>query len=251
MLLTANSKIIDNPLGEKHGIPLPWPSWDVPSLPRSLENAHPSKTWKNYDGEGKDSHNVFSLIGLGNNPISSDTDFINDARNGTLPNFSLVRAPHETSEHPPIDTWNQWDYPSGDVKSGMQWTVECVKAVRKNKALFSKTVIFITWDDWGGWYDSVDPEPIEKWTETEESRQVCDPQPGYEGTQFRYGSRVPCIVISPHAKRGHISHSLYSHVSLLRFCEVMFGLPNFNDRDKNADPMTDCFPPEFWTAVQS
>lgn len=251
MLLTADSPIIDNPLTEERGVPRPWPSWDVPSLPRSLDNAHPVKTWKNYDGDATDTHSVFGLIGLGNAPVSTDRQFIQDAQNNDLPNFSFVRAPHHQSEHPPYDRVDNWDYPSGDVNLGMRWTVECVEAVKQKQELFSKTVIFVTWDDWGGWYDSVKPPPVETWHETDTSRQVCGSHPSYEGTQFRYGSRVPCLVISPFAKKGHISKSQFSHVSLLRFCELIFGLPNLNDRDKNADPMTDCFPPQFWTNVHT
>jgi phospholipase C len=62
-----------------------------------------------------------------------------------------------------------------------------------------------------------------------------------DGTQFRYGSRVACLVLSPYAKQGYVSKTVHSHVSLLRFCEVQFGLAALNTRDGNADDMSDCF----------
>jgi len=48
-------------------------------------------------------------------------------------------------------------------------------------------------------------------------------------------------VISPYAKRGHVSHQENSHVSLLKFCEDTFGLAALNDRDRSSNAMSDCF----------
>ena len=91
----------------------------------------------------------------------------------------------------------------------MQWTVSQVNAIIQG-GLWPQTAIFITWDDWGGWYDHVNPPEVEKWT---------------DGTQFRYGTRVGCLVLSPYAKAGYISRTLHSHVSIVKFCETIFGLP--------------------------
>lgn len=65
--------------------------------------------------------------------------------------------------------------------------------------------------------------------------------PCYISPQFRYGPRVPCLVVSPYAKPGHISKTLHSHVSLLKFCEETFDLPALTKRDKAANDMSDCF----------
>src|SRR6266496_1128259 len=50
-----------------------------------------------------------------------------------------------------------------------------------------------------------------------------------------------CLVLSPFARSGYISKSLHSHVSLVRFCESIFGLPTLTQRDAQADDMSDCF----------
>jgi phospholipase C len=81
-------------------------------------------------------------------------------------------------------------------------------------------VIFITWDDYGGFYDHVDPPAIDA---------------------FGYGPRVPALVISPYSKRGYISHSVYSFESILKFIEERFSLPHMTARDDRANDMSDCF----------
>ena len=117
------------------------------------------------------------------------------------------------------------EHPVEPVKAGQSWTAQQVDAVVKG-GRWPSSVIFITWDDWGGWYDHVNPPLVEKWK---------------DGTQFRYGSRVGCLVLSPYARAHHISHRQHSHVSLVKFCETLFGLPPINARDKAADDMADCF----------
>jgi phospholipase C len=116
---------------------------------------------------------------------------------------------------------------------GPSWVSSIVNAVGQStcknpdgSSYWSTTAIIVTWDDWGGWYDHVDPPEVEKWS---------------DGTQFRYGSRVGCLVLSPYAKSGYISKVVHSHVSLMKFCETTFGLPSLNARDAAADEMSDCF----------
>jgi phospholipase C len=164
----------------------------------------------------------------GRNKFTSD-QFAKDATAGKLPNVSWVYATSQFDEHPP----DPGKGPMGNVTTGMQWTVDQVNAIVKG-GLWQKTAIFITWDDWGGWYDHVNPPSVEMW-------RLATPQPSYKGTQFRYGSRVPCLVLGPYAKSGYISKTFHSHVSLAKFCESLFGLPALNQRDAQADDMSDCF----------
>ena len=210
MLLTANSPVIDNPSGN--------PVYDLPSLPANLDAA--GLAWGNYGGY------AFELIkALAGHPQLSSARFATDAAVGKLPAVSWVYGPHAYSEHPP-DLQDRGANPRvGNVTNGMQWTVDQVDAIVKG-GLWPQTAVFITWDDWGGWYDHVDPPEVEKWT---------------DGTQFRYGSRVGCLVLSPYAKTGYISKVLHSHVSLIKFCETTFGLPSLNSRDNATDDMSDCF----------
>jgi phospholipase C len=167
------------------------------------------------------------------------TKFDTDAAAGNLPNVSWVYAPGspvELSEHPPYGK----NAGQQTVKLGSQWTADRVKKFGQSN-LWANSVIFITWDDWGGWYDHVDPPPMpkapvqSKWTGGSPAKG-----PSYTNTQFSYGTRVGCLVISPYSKKG-ISKTFHSHVSLVKFCEVTFGLKPVNARDAASDDMSDCF----------
>ena len=215
MLVAADSPIIDNP---RPGDQLKLPS----SLPASLDRHGIS--WGNYGGYV---FQYLSGINLGNKFTSNQ--FKADASSGKLPSVSWVFAPSQFNEHPP----DPGKGPMGNVTVGTQWTVDQINAIVKG-GLWDNSAIFITWDDWGGWWDHVDPPNVETWT-------LSTPQPGYKGTQFRYGSRVGCLAVGPYAKRNYISKTLHSHVSLLKFCESLFSLPILNQRDTNADDMSDCF----------
>src|SRR5437879_9104240 len=215
MLIAAASPIIANP--PHHHAPVSAPLFPLPSLPLALERA--KLTWRNYGGY------AFAMITeLHTRPTLASNQFAKDAAAGNLPTVAWVYAPHDASEHPP-DPPDRSNPLIGNVTHGMQWTVDQVNAVVQG-GLWPQTAIFITWDDWGGWYDHVDPPEVEKWS---------------DGTQFRYGSRVGCLVLSPYAKSGYISKVLHSHVSLMKFCETTFRLPSINSRDHAADGMSDCF----------
>lgn len=215
MLLAADSPFIDNPRPGD-------PSRIGSSLPLLLEKNNLS--WGNYGGYA---FQYLSGVG-GRNKYNSD-QFAKDASSGKLPNVSWVYAMSQFDEHPP----DPGKGPMGNVTTGMQWTVNQVNAIVKG-GLWGRSAIIITWDDWGGWYDHVNPPSVETW-------KLPTPQSSYKGTQFRYGSRVPCLVLGPYAKSGYISKSLHSHVSLVKFCETVFGLASLNQRDAQADNMSDCF----------
>ena len=205
MLIAAASPIINNP---HYRDPINvQPPFDLPSLPANLDAA--SYTWRNYGGYAFGM--ITALKKHANN--TQPAQFAIDAAAGKLPTVSWVYAPSGLSEHP-VES----------VKNGEAWTKAQVDAVVKG-GLWSTTTIFITWDDWGGWYDHVNPPNVEKWT---------------DGTQFRYGSRVGCLVLSPYAKAGYISKVQHSHVSLVKYCETLLGLKPINPRDTAADDMSDC-----------
>ena len=201
MLIAAASPVINNPSSGST------PSFNLPSLPANLQAA--GLTWRNYGGF------AFPYITqLKNSPWTvASRQFAIDAAAGNLPSV-WVYPPHLQSEHP-----------HDNVAYGMKWTVDQVNAIVQG-GLWNKTVIFISWDDWGGWYDHVTPPNVEQWT---------------DGTQFRYGSRVPCLVLGPYARSGYISKTLHSFVSIMRCCEENFGVPSINQRDGSADNMSDCF----------
>jgi len=221
MLICADAPIINNPHRMYH--PTPGSAYNLHSLPIALEKA--GKTWGNYGGYAF--HYIKELAAHHAN--HSRDLFAHQAAAGRLPTVSWVYGDGrpDLSEHP-----------RQKVTDGMQFTVDQVKAIVAG-GLWAKVAIFITWDDWGGWFDHVTPPVKEKW-DSARAQQPSDVHPEFNGQPFRYGSRVPCLVLSPYAKGGHISHQENSHVSLVRFCEEVFGLPPLTDRDRQSNGMSDC-----------
>lgn len=136
------------------------------------------------------------------------TEYFSDLSHGTLPQVSIIIPSNQDSEHPPAA-----------VRRGMWYVTTLVNALM-NSPYWKDSLIFITWDDYGGFYDHVAPPAIDA---------------------FGYGPRVPALVISPYSKRGYISHSVYSFESILKFIEERFNLPHMTARDDRADDMADCF----------
>jgi hypothetical protein len=126
--------------------------------------------------------------------------FFADAANGTLPAVSWVAPNAMVSEHPP-----------NLVSNGQAWVTSLVNAVMQGPD-WDSTAIFLSWDDWGGFYDHEVP-----------------PSADANG----YGIRVPALVISPWAKQGYIDHQVLSFDAYLKFIEDDFL------RGQRLDPNTD------------
>jgi phospholipase C len=92
------------------------------------------------------------------------------------------------------------EHPPALVSVGQAWVTRLVNAVMEGPD-WPTTAIFLTWDDWGGFYDHVVP-----------------PQVDPEG----YGLRVPGLVISPYARSGYIDHQVLSFDAYLKFIEDDF-----------------------------
>ncbi len=222
MLICADAPIINNPA--HHYRPVPGQAYKLKSLPLELEKAH--LTWGNYGGYAF--HYISELAGHHGN--HTHDLFMHHASQGHLPSVSWVYGDGrpDLSEHP-----------RQNVTDGSKWTAEQIDAIVAG-GLWEKTAVFVTWDDWGGWFDHVTPPIKEKW-DSKMAQRPPDAFPEYDGQPFRFGSRVPCLVISPYAKRGHISHQENSHVSLVKFCETTFNLKPLSQRDAASNGMTDCF----------
>ena len=220
MLIAAASPVIDDTSASRAYQPKP--PFNLPSLPATLATA--GLTWGSYGAR----HNYFSEITAlkGSPRIALSAKFDTDLAAGNLPNVSWLYAPGsptELNEHPPAS-----------VKLGMQWTADRIGTVAKSK-YWATVAIFITWDDWGGWYDHVQPPLKDTWKGGGPARGLP-----YTNTQFSYGPRVGCLVLSPYSRKG-ISKAFHSHVSIVKFCETTFGLPALNARDAASDDMSDCF----------
>jgi phospholipase C len=116
-------------------------------------------------------------------------NFLQQAAAGTLPAVSWIAPSGDVSEHPP-----------GLVSKGQSYVTALINSVMKGPN-WKDCVIFLSWDDWGGFYDHVVPVAVD---------------------QNGYGLRVPGLVISPYAKRGFIDHQTLSFDAYVKFIEDVF-----------------------------
>lgn len=128
-------------------------------------------------------------------------NFVKDVRAGSLPAVSWLVTSAPQSDHPPFS-----------ICVGENWVVKEINAVMRSR-LWKHTVIFLSWDDFGGFFDHVPPPRL---------------------NALALGPRVPTIVISPYARPHHVSHSRYDFASILRYIEDKYGLKPLAFYDRHA-----------------
>ena len=106
---------------------------------------------------------------------------------------------------------------------------------------WASTVLFLTYDEHGGFYDHVPPPRACVADDIPPMIDPTDPDTTFPAEFDRYGFRVPLVVVSPFSRPGFVSHNVYDHTSILRFIETRFDLPALTNRDANASPMLDMF----------
>ena len=100
-----------------------------------------------------------------------------------------------------------------------------------------KTALFWVYDEHGGWYDHVPPQPAVKPDNVAPMLEPGDVPGAYDYTGFR----VPCCVVSAWSKKDYVSHHTFDHTSILKFVETKWNLPALTFRDANAHNMLDFF----------
>jgi len=134
--------------------------------------------------------------------------FFADLQSKSFPQVCWLVPSLPESEHPPED-----------VTVGMQYVTGIINAVMQS-SYWNDCAIIVVWDDYGGFYDHVRPEHVDR---------------------YGFGPRVPCLVISPYAKPGKIIHTRFDLTSPLKLIEKKFGLKSLTDRDADSHDMLDCF----------
>ena len=135
-------------------------------------------------------------------------DVVEDIEAGLLPPVTWITPRFELSEHP------EYNFCHGE-----NWSTKVIDAIMRSP-MWESTAIFLTWDDYGGFYDHVPPPQVDG---------------------FGFGIRVPMIVISPYAREGVVSDELGEFSSVLRFIEDNWGLTQLTHRDREATPMLSAF----------
>ncbi len=121
--------------------------------------------------------------------IQTVDKFFAAAKDGSLPTISWVVPSNPVSEHPPAS-----------IKAGQAYVTGLINAIMQGPD-WNSTVIFLAWDDWGGFYDHVVPPHVD---------------------ENGYGLRVPGMVISPYSRKGYIDHQTLSFDAYLKFIEDLY-----------------------------
>lgn len=183
---------------------------NIGSIANNLENAKVS--WAYYSPYTIGNENALGLVSsvAGNATIMQHlkmTDsFLTDLQGGIMPSVSYVLTGDGFNEHPPAD-----------LGAGQAWVKSIIEGVQSSP-YWPSTAIFLTWDDYGGWYDHVAPPQVDK---------------------YGLGFRVPLLMISPLAKQGYVDHTLSDHVSLMKFVERAFAIPHVTHRDASSSDLMD------------
>ncbi|MFO0734625.1 MAG: alkaline phosphatase family protein [Labilithrix sp.] len=179
------------------------PCFDVPVLTDHLPAGF---TWTNYG-----SPHALLVKSVADQPDYAKHfrklgELVPDVEGGRLANLTIVHVLGSASEHPEQHPCN-----------GENLSVEIVNAAMKLPQ-WKEMAIVITWDDWGGFYDSVAP-PVTSCPNDE---------------HFQAGFRVPAIVISPYAKKGFVLKTPTNQASVPRLVEELWGMPFMSERDPRA-----------------
>jgi phospholipase C len=122
--------------------------------------------------------------------------FLEDVKSGNLPQVSWIVPSQTFSEHP-----------DAAITTGQEYVTSLVNAIMQSP-YWANTAIFLSWDDWGGFYDHVVPPNVD-------TNTTATPIQGF-------GIRVPGLLISAYARKGYIDHSVLSDDSYATFMEDVF-----------------------------
>jgi phospholipase C len=202
-----------------------YPCFDVPTLADSLEHANVS--WRYYAPSRGEHGYIWSALDavrhirqgpLWQSRVLPHGQFAADAASGNLPAVSWLIPNFDVSEHPTVNAFAGTTM-NVSVCAGENWTVQQINAIMRGP-LWPTTAIVLTWDDFGGFYDHVPP-------------------PGVDGLGL--GPRVPLLIISPYAREGTVSHTVYEFASVLQLIENRFKVKALGKRDVEANSLLDMF----------
>jgi len=228
-----------------HVEPPPWASFNPMSIFEVLQNAGVS--WKVYVTDSNQtpiSNGSYMSYFTSFTPnhqanfVDAKT-FLADAASGNLPQVSLIESGYESGTS---DSNSEVDeHPQANIQVGAAYVQSLVNALM-NGPNWKDSVFFLTYDEFGGFYDHVPPMQAVN----PDGIAPVDIPPGDPTGDFTIsGLRVPLIVISPFAKPHYVSNTPMDFTAFLKFIETRFNLPALTKRDAAQPDMTEFFD---WTS---
>lgn len=192
-----------------------FPSESLPSLYTRLSEA--GIDWRGY-------FSVLPFLALvddkGEDPLLSPIEqFFEDAANGELPAVTIVEPPYGSAD----------DHPPAHPLAGQIFIGQVVQALMDSPQ-YERCLFILTYDEHGGFHDHVGPPTA--------ADDYADQ--GFD----QLGIRVPSVLVGPWCKRGHVSHDVYDHTSIIALVSRLFDLDPLTARDAAANTLFDAFDPE-------
>jgi phospholipase C len=182
-------------------------------------------SWRNYYSNIPGTLIFLYLARQSHGNIQKIDRFFADAKSGTLPGFCIVD---------PDFSFSSEENPQ-DIQNGQQFAASVIDAVMQSPA-WPRTVLIWLHDEHGGYYDHVPPQPAAR----PDDIAPDVPANALDGDLYSWtGFRVPAVVVSPWARRDHVSHVVYDHTSILKLVETKWNLPAMSNRDANAANLLD------------
>jgi phospholipase C len=138
---------------------------------------------------------------------------------GTLPALTFVDPAFNGEEQGTSGD----EHPHGDVRLGQAFMADVVHAFMEGPQ-FRRGALFIVYDEWGGFFDHVRPPRVP------DDRASADVNQDFG----QMGIRIPAVLVSPYARRGHVDHNIYGFESILKLIRYRFAVPPLTARDKYA-----------------
>jgi len=160
-----------------------------------------------------------------------------DVAGGRLPSVSWIVAPEAYSEHP------NWP-----ANYGAWYIAQVLEALVANPEVWSRTALFITYDENDGFFDHVVPPtpaatPAQGLSTVDAAREHFPGDASYAAGPYGLGPRVPMLVVSPWTRGGWVCSEVFDHTSLIRFVERRFGAGGDALRETNISPRPASTPP--------
>ena len=147
---------------------------------------------------------------------------------GTLPHVSFVDPPF--GPQLAAGDVRADEHPHGDVRAGQAFMADVAHAFMESPQ-WRRGALFIVYDEWGGFFDHVRPPRV---PDNRNSRNLAE-------DYGQMGIRIPAVVLSPYARRGHVDHSIYGFESILKMIEYRFGVRPLTKRDRYAQNIARSF----------
>ena len=153
-------------------------------------------------------------------------EYYERAAAGTLPALSFVDPAFQGESQGTSGD----EHPLADIRVGQAFVADVVHAFMSSPQ-FKRGALFMIYDEWGGFFDHVAPPRV---PDLRQSRDLAK--------DFgQMGFRIPAVVVSPYARRGHVDHSIYGFESIIKMIRYRYGLPPLTPRDLYANNIAAAF----------